>query len=109
MPRGPIFIGGAERSGTSLLYALLTSHPNISMTRRTNLWAYFYNQYGDLSHPQNLERCLGSAQPVQPFPGPQAGYRRDLARILAGAAQLRAAVRNYWPAVRPACRENPLG
>jgi hypothetical protein len=60
MERGPVFIGGAERSGTSLLYALLTSHPNISLTRRTNLWAYFNNQYGDLGRPENLERCLAA-------------------------------------------------
>jgi hypothetical protein len=55
----PIFIGGVERSGTSLLYALLASHPNIAMTRRTNLWPYFFQRYGDLNQPENLERCLG--------------------------------------------------
>lgn len=59
MERGPIFIAGLERSGTSLIYALLASHPNIAMTRRTNLWTHFYGQYGDLSDPANLERCLG--------------------------------------------------
>lgn len=58
MERGPIFIAGLERSGTSLMYALLASHPHIAMTRRTNLWTYFYNQYGDLSQPENFERCL---------------------------------------------------
>jgi hypothetical protein len=58
MNRGPIFIAGLERSGTSLAYALLASHPNIAMTRRTNLWTYFYNQFGDLSKPQNFEQCL---------------------------------------------------
>jgi hypothetical protein len=56
--RGPVFIAGVERSGTSLLYALLASHPNIAMTRRTNLWSYFYDQYGDLGDRANLERCL---------------------------------------------------
>ena len=56
--KGPIFITGLERSGTSLLYALLASHPNLAMTRRTNLWTYFYNQFGDLSQPENLDRCL---------------------------------------------------
>ena len=58
MNRGPIFIAGLERSGTSLIFALLASHPNIAMTRRTNMWTYFYNQYGDLSRPENFERCL---------------------------------------------------
>jgi hypothetical protein len=55
---GPIFIAGPERSGTSLIYALLASHPNIAMTRRTNMWTHYYNQYGDLSKPENFERCL---------------------------------------------------
>ncbi len=58
MNRGPIYLAGIERSGTSLMYALLASHPNISMTRRTNLWTYFNNQYGDLNKAENLERCL---------------------------------------------------
>ena len=58
MKQNPIFVAGLERSGTSLIFALLASHPKIAMTRRTNLWTYFYNQYGDLSHPDNFERCL---------------------------------------------------
>jgi sulfotransferase family protein len=57
--RGPVFVAGLERSGTSLIYALLASHPNLAMTRRTNLWTHFYEQYGDLRHEDNLERCLG--------------------------------------------------
>jgi hypothetical protein len=55
---GPVFVAGLERTGTSLMYALLASHPNIAMTRRTNLWRHFYEQYGDLTDPANLERCL---------------------------------------------------
>jgi Sulfotransferase family len=55
---GPIFVAGLERSGTSLMYALLASHPNIAMTRRTNLWTHFFEQYGDLGDDANLERCL---------------------------------------------------
>ncbi len=55
---GPIFIAGPERSGTSLIFALLASHPNIAMTRRTNMWTHFFNQYGDLSISENFERCL---------------------------------------------------
>jgi len=55
---GPVFIAGPERSGTSLIYALLASHPNLAMSRRTNMWTHYYNQYGDLSDPDNFERCL---------------------------------------------------
>jgi Sulfotransferase family len=55
---GPIFVAGLERTGTSLMYALLASHPRIAMTRRTNLWTHFYDQYGDLGDDANLERCL---------------------------------------------------
>jgi hypothetical protein len=55
---GPVFVAGLERSGTSLMYALLASHPNIAMTRRTNLWTHFYGQYGDLGDDANLDRCL---------------------------------------------------
>lgn len=58
MFKPPIFLAGIERSGTSLMYALLASHPEIAMTRRTNLWTYFYNQYGDLGKSENFERCL---------------------------------------------------
>lgn len=58
MDSKPIYIAGPERSGTSLIYALLGSHPDIAMTRRTNLWTHFYGQYGDLAQPENFERCL---------------------------------------------------
>lgn len=58
MESKPVYIAGPERSGTSLIYALLGSHPDIAMTRRTNLWTHFYGQYGDLAQPENFERCL---------------------------------------------------
>ncbi len=54
----PIFIAGPDRSGTTLLYALLASHPNISMVRRMNFWRWFYGRYGDLRHEDNFERLL---------------------------------------------------
>ena len=54
----PIFIAGPNRSGTSLMYALLASHPKISMVQRTDMWRYFYGQYGSLSVEENFERCL---------------------------------------------------
>ncbi len=59
MTGGPIFIAGPDRSGTTLLFALLASHPNISMVRRTNMWRYFHKRYGGLSEPKNFERCFG--------------------------------------------------
>ena len=57
---GPVFVAGLERTGTSLLYALLASHPNIAMTRRTNWWSFFYGRYGDLGDDANLDRCLAT-------------------------------------------------
>lgn len=60
MNDSPVFVAGLERSGTSLMYALLASHPNISMTRRTNFWRYFVDKYGELSDDNNLEACLGT-------------------------------------------------
>ena len=58
MTQGPVFICGPDRSGTTLLYALLAAHPNLSMSRRSNMWRYFYGRYGPLSRPENFERCL---------------------------------------------------
>jgi hypothetical protein len=62
----PLFIAGPDRSGTTLMYALLASHPDVSMVRRTNMWRYFHGRYGDLADPGNLERCLDA----------MVGYRR---------------------------------
>lgn len=55
---GPIVLTGPDRSGTTLLYALLGSHPDVSMVRRTNMWRWFDRRFGDLSEDANLERCL---------------------------------------------------
>lgn len=68
----PILVTGPDRSGTSLMYALLASHSNISMSRRTNMWRWFYGKYGDLSRPADFEACLETMlryermQPLQP-------------------------------------------
>jgi len=56
----PIFVAGPDRSGTSLIYAILSSHPDISMVRRTNMFRYFYERYGNLAEPDNFERCLST-------------------------------------------------
>ncbi len=60
MDRGPIFIGGLDRSGKTPLRLMLSSHPNIVLTRRTYMWARFYDRYGDLGRPDNFERCLAA-------------------------------------------------
>ena len=58
MENGPIFIGGLDRSGKTPLRRMLGRHPRLALTRRTYLWTRFYNCYGDLAEPKNLERCL---------------------------------------------------
>jgi hypothetical protein len=55
---GPILIGGLERTGTSLIFALLASHPRVAMTRRTNWWTYFDGRFGDLGREDALRRIL---------------------------------------------------
>jgi hypothetical protein len=62
----PLFIAGPDRSGTTLMYALLASHADVSMVRRTNMWRYFHGRYGDLAEAANRERCLAA----------MVGYRR---------------------------------
>ena len=56
--QGPVFVGGLDRTGTSLMYALLASHPSVAMTRRTNWWTYFHERFGDLAQDENLDRLL---------------------------------------------------
>lgn len=58
MGAGPIFIGGLSFSGKTPLRLMLSSHPNLSMTRRTKMWPRYYGRYGDLGRPERLERCL---------------------------------------------------
>lgn len=55
----PIFIGGQERCGKSILRAFLTSHPNIIFPEiGTYMWSYFYGRFGDLNKKENFDRCL---------------------------------------------------
>lgn len=57
--KGPIFIGGLDRCGKTLLRALLVSHPNIAIPEiGSNYWTFFYKRYGDISQQDNFERCL---------------------------------------------------
>ena len=81
--RGPIYIGGLDRCGKTTLSGFLTSHPRISVPAvGSNLWPYFYRQFGDLAQKENFERCLDAmlrykhAVFLQPDP---AWLRRDFA------------------------------
>ena len=59
MSNTPIFISGLDRSGKTTLRGFLQSHPNISIPAvGSNMWTYFYNQYGNLQVPENFESCL---------------------------------------------------
>lgn len=57
-PMGPIFVGGASRSGKTLMRWILSSHPRIVVTRRAEMWPRFYGRFGDLGRRENFERCL---------------------------------------------------
>jgi len=59
MNSNPIFIGGPDRCGKTTLRAFLVSHPNISIPAvGSNMWTYFYGQFGDLGISKNFNRCL---------------------------------------------------
>lgn len=61
MDRRAIFVGGLSRCGKTLMCSLLASHPSIAMPlKESNVWTYFYRQYGDLSQRDNFERCLAA-------------------------------------------------
>ena len=74
MPGGPIFIGGLDHSGKTPLRLMLSSHPNLVLSRRMDLWPGFYNRFGDLAHPENFEGCLAALlrhkhlRPLRPDP-----------------------------------------
>lgn len=60
METGPIFLGGLDQSGKTPLRRMLSAHPDLLLTRRTYMWSRFYKQFGPLSNPANLERCLSA-------------------------------------------------
>jgi len=67
MEHRPIFIGGLSFTGKTQLRMMLSAHPNILISRRTHLWDYFYNRYGDLSKKSNLDRCLKAIFDFKPM------------------------------------------
>ncbi len=57
--RGPIYIGGLDRSGKTTMRAFLTSHPNVAIPAvGSNMETYFFGRFGDLADTRNLDRCL---------------------------------------------------
>lgn len=80
---GPIFIGGTDRAGKTLLSAVLASHPRISIPAvGSNMWTLFYERFGDLADARNFERCLSALERYKhvSFLAPDAGrLRRDFA------------------------------
>ena len=61
MDRGPIIIGGPDRCGKTLIRSVLAAHPNIAIPDvGSNMWTYFYGQFGDLGRSVNFERCLAA-------------------------------------------------
>ena len=61
MSGGPIFIGGMQRSGTSLLRAIIGSHPDVAIFQYDlQLWKIFYERYKDtnLDKSSNLTQLL---------------------------------------------------
>ena len=61
-PRGPVFIVGAPRSGTTLLQYMLRSHPGLSLpTGESHFIVPLYRRataFGDLSDPANVRAVL---------------------------------------------------
>jgi hypothetical protein len=56
----PIFLGGLSRSGKTQLRIALEAHPELVLTRRTDLWSRYFDRFGDLGRPRNSERCLAA-------------------------------------------------
>jgi hypothetical protein len=70
----PIFIGGISFSGKTILNSILSAHPKIIVTRHTSMWPRYYQRYGELSQPNNFNRCLTAMlqdkriEPLNPDP-----------------------------------------
>ena len=57
----PIFIGGPDRCGKTLVAALLGSHSRIAISAvGSNLWPLFYRQFGDLAETENADRAIAA-------------------------------------------------
>lgn len=61
MDGGPIFIAGTDRSGKTLMSAVLSSHSRIAIPAvGSNLWTLFYRRFGSLDSQDHFEQCLAA-------------------------------------------------
>jgi Sulfotransferase family len=98
---GPIYVGGATRSGKTLMRWLLSSHSRLAVSRRAEMWPRFYARYGDLAQPGNLELCLQAmlARPqVAALVTDPAQIREDFVRGSATYGRLFALVQEQFAA-----------
>lgn len=59
----PVIIGGVERSGTSLLRAILGSHPDLAIFQwDLPLWRKFYNEFGNRN--MSFDECKELLQKI---------------------------------------------
>ena len=84
--QAPIFIGGLAHSGKTPLRLFLAKHPNLVLTRQTYMWTRFYNQYGSLSDPQNLQHCLADMLKIKGIKALQPDVERILYEFGQGEA-----------------------
>jgi hypothetical protein len=57
---GPIFITGLAHSGKTPLRLILSTHPDLALSRRTFLWDRYFGRFGDIGQPENFESCLNA-------------------------------------------------
>ena len=61
----PIFVLGAQRSGTTMLRLMLNQHPRLAVPHEPKFIMWFYPKlprYGDLSRAENAARLLGDIE-----------------------------------------------
>jgi hypothetical protein len=56
----PVFVGGVDRSGKTLLRIALGAHPSLAMVRGLELWTGFYGRFGDLRRAENATRIIAA-------------------------------------------------
>ena len=98
--RVPSSSAGSSRSGKTLMRWILSSHPRIAVSRRTEMWPRFHGRFGDLANTKNLERCLDAMlerKQIAALAPDVDRLRRDFRH---GATDVRAPVRAHPRAVR---------